>query len=315
MHTSDLSRYQHAHVFHFSGGQAEKMTLRVVWLTAGMMVIEIVAGWIFNSMALLADGWHMSTHALALGISWLAFVLARRCATDRRFAFGTWKIEVLGGFVSGIFLGVVGIAMMAVSAERFLYPASIRYDQALVVAVAGLAVNVLSIFLLNDHPDPHGHGPHAKDHGHDHAPASVNLRAAYLHVLADALTSVFAIGALLGGKYLRWNWLDPLMGVVGGVLVIRWTCFLLQETGGILLDRETNDALAVEIRKAIEADGDSRISDFHLWKVGQAKYACIIGVVTGSSRTLEYYKTRLKTHDALVHVTVEIKPCEDSPGG
>ena len=240
MHTHDISRYQHPHVFHYSGEQAEKKTMRVVLLTVSMMVVEIVAGWLFNSMALLADGWHMSTHAAALGISWVAFFLARRYAADQRFAFGTWKIEVLGGFVSGILLGMVGIAMAFISIERLYKPVTIHFNQAIFVAVIGLAVNLISIVLLGDHPHDHDH---TDERGNAHAHDNLNLRAAYLHVLADAMTSVLAIAALLGGKYMNWNWLDPMMGIVGAILILRWTHSLLRETGGILLDHETNDEL------------------------------------------------------------------------
>ena len=285
--------------------------MRVVWLTVSMMVVEIVAGWLYNSMALLADGWHMSTHAAALGISWAAFLLARRYASDQRFAFGTWKIEVLGGFVSAILLGIVGIAMAAISAERLFRPASIHFNQAILVAVIGLAVNVVSIILLGDdhpHDDDHAHEP-----GHDHAHQDLNLRAAYLHVLADALTSVLAIVALLGAKYMKWNWLDPMMGIVGAILILRWTRALLRETGGILLDHETNDELTGEIRKAVESDGDAQISDLHVWKVAQDKYSCILAIVAHRPQAPEDYRARLKEVHELVHVTIEVQPCRDHP--
>lgn len=309
MDRHDISHYRHAHVFHYSGLQAEKKTMRVVWLTVSMMVVEIVAGWLFNSMALLADGWHMSTHAAALGISWAAFLLARRYAADQRFAFGTWKIEVLGGFVSGILLGIVGIAMTVISVERLFQPASIHFNQAILVAVVGLAVNVVSIILLgDDHSHDHPHEP-----GHDHSHQNLNLRAAYLHVLADALTSVLAIVALLGAKYMNWNWLDPMMGIVGAILILRWTRSLLRETGGILLDHETNDELSEEIRKAVENDGDAQISDLHVWKVAQDRYACILAIVAHHPEAPEHYRTRLKDVHELVHVTVEVQPCRDHP--
>jgi cation diffusion facilitator family transporter len=300
MHRHDISHYRHAHVFHYSGQQAEKKTMRVVWLTVSMMVVEIAAGWLFNSMALLADGWHMSTHAAALGISWAAFLLARRYAADQRFAFGTWKIEVLGGFVSGILLGIVGIAMAAISTERLFKPASIHFNQAILVASIGLVVNIVSIILLGDRP-----------HDHDHSHQNLNLRAAYLHVLADALTSVLAIVALLGAKYMNWNWLDPMMGLVGAILILRWTRSLLRETGGILLDLETNDELTDEIRKAVESDGDAQISDLHVWKVAQDKYSCILAIVAHHPEAPEHYRARLKEVHELVHVTVEVQPCRD----
>lgn len=318
MHTRDISPYQHAHLFHYTGEQAEKRTMRVVLLTVAMMFVEIVAGWVFKSMALFADGWHMSTHAAALGISWLAFVLARRYMDDRRFAFGTWKIEVLGGFVSAILLGLVGVTMACISVARLLYPADIQFDQAILVAVIGLVVNVVSIVLLRDRHAGHDHhgadhhtdhhheaGHHHDHHGHHHG--NLNLRAAYIHVVADALTSVLAIVALLGGKFMHWNALDPLMGIVGSILILRWTYTLLQDTGSILLDRETHDDLAAEIRTAIESDGDTQISDLHVWQVGQDRYACILGLVAQTPRPLSYYRDKLREVHKLAHVTVEIE--------
>ena len=311
MHTHDMTAFEHPHLFHFSGTQAERRTLRVVLLTVAMMVVEIAAGWAYNSMALLADGWHMSTHAAALGIAWLAFVLARRHAADRRFAFGTWKIEILGGFVSAILLGLVGVAMVLLSVERLRHPAVIRFNEALVVAVVGLVVNLVSVLLLADRPHEHEAGHPAGAHAH----GSLNLRAAYVHVLADALTSVLAIAALVGGKFWHWNWLDPATGIVGAVLILRWTVLLLRDTGSILLDRETDDAMATAIRQALEADGDTRLSDLHVWKVGQGKYACIVAVVADHFHPPEEYKTRLQFLEDLVHVTVETNPCPDPADG
>jgi cation diffusion facilitator family transporter len=305
----DISAYQHPHTVHYTGSAAEKRTMRVVLLTVTMMVVEIVAGWVFNSMALFADGWHMGTHAAALGISWLAFVLARRYAADRRFAFGTWKIEVLGGFVSAILLGLVGLAMAVISIQRLLDPVTIRFDQAILVAVVGLIVNLLSIFLLQARPHGHDHHHAAGDHGHahhGHPDGNLNLRAAYLHVIADAMTSVLAIVALLGGKYLGWHWLDPLIGIAGAILILRWTRSLLLDTGNILLDRENDEALAAGIRAAVETDAGTRVSDLHVWRVGQDKYACLIALVAAAPRPVEDYKRRLANVDGLVHVTVEV---------
>lgn len=314
MYTQDISRYEHPHVFHHSGEQTEKKTMRVVVLTVIMMIVEIVAGWVFNSMALFADGWHMSTHAAALTLSWGAFVLARRHIADRRFAFGTWKIEVLGGFVSGILLGLVGLVMAVISVYRLFQPVTIQFNQAIFVAVVGLAVNLLSIFLLNDHPRAQADELHAPHH-HDKTPIhkNLNLRAAYLHVIADALTSVLAIIALCGGKYLQWNWLDPIMGIVGAVMIIRWTYLLLTETGSILLDRETHNELTRGIRSAIESDADARVSDLHVWKIGQDKYACIVALVAAHPCPAEDYKARLRRYESLVHVTVETNSCSTDP--
>ncbi|OGV70948.1 MAG: hypothetical protein A2283_17375 [Lentisphaerae bacterium RIFOXYA12_FULL_48_11] len=306
MHTKDISRYEHPHIFHYSGQQAEKKTMRVVWLTVSMMIVEVVAGWIFGSMALFADGWHMSTHAAALAISWGAFVLARHHTMDSRFAFGTWKIEVLGGFVSGIFLGLVALFMAGISIHRLFQPVTIQFDQAILVTFIGLVVNLVSILLLNDH---HGHH-HSQSRDHDSVHNNLNLRAAYLHVIADAMTSVLAIVALLGAKFLKWNWLDPVMGILGAVLIIRWTYLLLSETGSILLDREMHDGFTSEIRHAIESDTDTCVSDLHVWKVGQAKYACIVALVAAHPLLLDEYKARLSRFESLVHVTIEINTCK-----
>jgi cation diffusion facilitator family transporter len=312
MHKRDISKFQHSHLFHYSGSHAEKKTMRVVLLTSAMMFVEIIAGWLFNSMALLADGWHMSTHAAALGIAWIVFILARRYSLDRRFTFGAWKIEVLGGFVSGIFLGVVGLAMAIVSINRLLQPMEIQFNQAILVAVIGLVVNIVSIFFLMEHPHGHSH-EHVEDnhtHNETHHSENLNMRAAYLHVLADALTSVLAIAALLGGKFFNWNWLDPMMGILGAFLIIRWTYSLLAETGSILLDRDTSDAISNEVRKAIEIDEDTRISDLHVWKVGQNKYACIIAIVAANPLNTDDYKARVSQFKKLAHVTIEINSFE-----
>jgi cation diffusion facilitator family transporter len=223
MHTTDISSWQHTHHFHSANVLGERNTKRVVVLTAVMMVVEITTGWIFHSMALLADGWHMSSHVLALGLTAGAYALSRRYANDARFAFGTWKIEVLGGFTSAILLGGVALFMALESIERLFHPVAILFDQAIVVAVIGLAVNIISALLLRD--DDHHHG-----HSHGHAHADLNLRAAYVHVIADATTSMLAIAALVGGKFLHWNWLDSAMGIVGAIVVGVWAWGLLRDT-------------------------------------------------------------------------------------
>lgn len=305
------SRAPHEHLFHDSGAETEHRTLRVVLLTLTMMVVEIVAGWLYGSMALQADGWHMSTHAAALGLSWLAFMLARRYALDRRFAFGTWKIEILGGFVSAILLGVVALGMVFVSVERLLHPVPIQFNQAILVAVIGLVVNLASALLLTGR-HPHGHQGGAHDHDHDHAAGNLNLRAAYLHVVADAVTSVLAIGALLGGKFMAWTWLDPAMGLVGAALIARWTWGLLRETGSILLDHDSNVGLAAEIRAAVETDGDTRVTDLHVWRVGPDQYACILGLAARAPHPLETYRDRLASIHELAHLTIEIGPHPDA---
>lgn len=322
MHTKDISSYEHSHIFSLTEGKAERRTFWVVVLTLAMMFVEIIAGWLFHSMALLADGWHMSTHALALTISLLAFIFARRHASDRSFTFGTWKLEVLGGFTSGIILGFVGLFMGYVSVVRLFQPLDIKYNEAILIAVIGLVVNLLSMLLLNVKKESHHHHLHAHEHEHhDHADhehghhqhhENLNLKAAYIHVLADAMTSVLAIVALLGGKYMGWNWMDPIMGVAGAFLVIRWTYFLLKETGVILLDKEVGKTVSGKIKKLIESDSDTRISDLHVWKVGMNKYACIVSIVASKPRALKYYKDMLSAHEEIVHLTVEISKCEDA---
>lgn len=280
---------------------AERNTLRVVVITTVMMVVEIVCGMLFNSMALLADGWHMGTHALALGISALAYIYARRFAHDARFAFGTWKIEVLGGYTSAILLALVALVMAYESAARLLRPTAIQFDEAIAVAVIGLVVNLVCARLL--HSGQHHHDEH-HDHDHHH---DLNLRSAYLHVIADASTSVLAILALLGGKFWGANWLDPLMGIVGSVLVAVWSYGLIRDTARALLDAEMNTPLVQEIQHTIEQGGwHAQIRDLHVWRVGNGKYACILAIATASEVSVDAVRRRLGTHQALAHVSVEI---------
>lgn len=284
---------------------AERNTLRVVVITAVMMVIEIVCGMWFNSMALLADGWHMGTHALALGISALAYIYARRFAQDARFAFGTWKIEVLGGYTSAILLALVALVMAYESVTRLLRPTVIQFDNAIVVAVIGLAVNLVCAWLLNSsggHHQPDEHHDHAHDHHHD-----LNLRSAYLHVIADASTSVLAILALLGGKYWGANWLDPVMGIVGSVLVAVWSYGLIRDTAHALLDAEMHTPLVKEIQHTIEQGGwHAQIRDLHVWRVGTGKYACILAIATTSDVNADEVRRQLSAHRELAHVSVEV---------
>ena len=300
----------HSHVFDSHNPVAERRTRQVMWLTLVMMVVEITAGTLFGSMALLADGWHMSSHALALGVSAGAYALARRYAHDPRFAFGTWKIEVLGGYTSAVFLlGVAGY-MGYESISRLLQPEPIRFDEAIPVAILGLAVNVVSAWLLSTgaHGHAHGHGhDHALGHGHQHH--DLNLRAAYLHVLADAATSVLAIVALLGGRYYGATWLDPVMGIAGTVLVGRWALGLLRDTGRVLLDAEMDAPVVEEVREAVSSlPQPSTLRDLHVWRVGKGKYACIVGVAAQADVTVDDVRSRLTVHEELVHVTVELEP-------
>lgn len=301
----------HSHIFDEGNPLAEKNTRLAVMLTAVMMVAEIVGGWLFNSMALLADGWHMSSHALALGLSVLAYGAARRFAHDTRFAFGTWKIEVLGGYTSAILLVCVAGLMLYQSVERLISPVPIQYDQAIAIAAVGLAVNLACAWLLKD-GHHHDHGEHDHHHGHahqhgDHA-HDLNLRSAYLHVIADAATSVLAIVALTGGKLWGANWLDPVMGIVGAVMVLIWAYGLLRDTGRILLDAEMDVPVVAEIREVIEASPiRAEITDLHVWRVGKGKFACILSLTVADPAKPEYFREQLSIHEELVHVTVEVQ--------
>src|SRR5512137_541623 len=303
----------HVHVFDTRNPMAERRTRQVMWLTAAMMIVEIVAGTVLGSMALLADGWHMSSHALALGVSAGAYYLARRHAHDPRFAFGTWKIEVLGGYTSAVFLVGVAAYMGIESVSRLFNPAQIRFDEAIPIAILGLVVNLLSAWLLSaGHDSGHQHAGqdhHAHDHhGHAHH-HDLNLRSAYLHVVADAATSVLAIVALAGGKYFGAAWLDPVMGIVGTVLVGRWALGLLRDTGRVLLDAEMDAPVVQEVREVVATlPGPPRLLDLHVWRVGKGKYACIVCLAGDATLQPGLVRDALAVHEELVHVTVEIEP-------
>jgi cation diffusion facilitator family transporter len=277
------------------------------------MVAEIAAGLAFGSMALLADGWHMGTHTAAFLITIFAYRYAAKNAANPSFAFGTGKVSVLGGFASAIALASVALMMMAESLLRLVEPQAIRFNEAIAVACLGLAVNIASAFLLQDHHqhDEHDHGGSAEDghhHHHDH-----NLRAAYLHVMADALTSVLAIVALLFGKFLGWQWLDPLMGIVGALVISRWSLSLLRQTGPILLDSGIDREFLATVRAAIERDRDNRVSDIHIWRVGPADYAAIIAIVTHAPLPTDHYKGLLQSFAELSHVSIEVHSCDGEP--
>jgi cation diffusion facilitator family transporter len=290
---------------------AEASIRRAFWLTTAMMVVEIAGGWWFNSMAVLADGWHMSSHALALGLSAFAYAFARRHAANRRYAFGTWKVEVLGGYTSAILLLGIAALMAFQSVERLVLPQAIHYDEAIAIAVVGLAVNLVCAWWLrghhesHDHEHDHGHeDAHAHDHAHHH---DLNVRSAYLHVLADAATSVLAILALTGGKLWGLSWLDPVMGLAGAILVAVWAQGLLRDSGRVLLDAEMDAPVVREVRKALEQGTvPARITDLHVWRVGRAKYACVVSVTTSSQMDGEYFRRQLASHEELAHVTVEV---------
>lgn len=313
MNNTNLSEWIHDHIFNEANESAEKSTRLVMWITASMMLIEITAGWWFNSMALLADGWHMSSHAVAIGLSAFAYAAARKYANDSRFAFGTWKIEVLAGFTSAIFLLGVAAMMVIGSIERLLSPEIIHYQEAIIVGVLGLIVNIVCAWLLghahHDHDHSHGDHHHGHDHHHDHQ-HDLNLKSAYTHVIADAATSVLAIVALVGGWIYGWSWLDPVMGIVGAVLVAVWAKGLVKETAKVLLDREMDHPVVEEIREVLSSENDSnstRVTDLHVWRVGKNAYACSVGLVTkDQTLTPAAIKQQLSVHDEIVHTTIEI---------
>lgn len=320
MHTDALGHWQHDHTFDQEKPRSgERRTLLVIALTASMMVAEIAAGLMLGSMALLADGLHMASHTAALSIAAVAYIFARRHARNRSWSFGTGKVNALGGFASAVVLVLVVLIMAWESTERFFQPVAIVFDQALIVAVIGLAVNGVSAWILNPHDHAvahhhgHGHGRQGGDaahhHGHVNEHGDHNLRAAYLHVVADAVTSVLAIVALLAGKLYGLIWMDPLMGIVGAVLVARWAWSLLRDTGRVLLDREASGALRTAVETAIEGDGDDRIVDLHVWSIGPRIYAAIISVVTHDPKPPEHYKKRLPDDIGIVHATVEVHHC------
>jgi cation diffusion facilitator family transporter len=303
IHEANPRKWRHEHNYlSASHRRGERNTHLVIALTGVTMVVEIVAGTIFNSMALLADGWHMASHASALGITAFAYFYARRHAANSRYSFGTWKVEVLGGFSSAVVLGVIAVLIAWESLGRFSKPLAIRFDDAILVACVGLMVNLVSAYILRDRHDAvaHGGGTHG-GHTHDH-----NLRAAYLHVLADALTSLFAILALLTGKYFGWVWMDPSMGIVGSVIIARWSYGLLRDSSRVLLDGDVEREAAEQLRGAIEAGSNDLVADLHLWRVGPQELAAIISVVTDQPRPAEYYRKLAPASLALTHVTVEV---------
>ncbi len=319
MHRADPSRWRHSHDYAVDFSTAERRTRIVIGITAIMMVVEITAGIGFKSMALLADGWHMSTHVAAFLITALAYHFSRRHSSDWRYSFGTGKMGVLGGFASAVLLAVIAAFMAGESVHRFFAPVSIRFNQAIGVAVVGLGVNLVCALLLKD---GHAHHPHSPDDEHQHTQGThhhhdLNLRSAYVHVLADALTSVTAIVALLSGKFFGWSWLDPVMGIVGSVVVAVWAYGLVRDTGGILLDRTPeNSDLPEVIRRGIEGDGDSLVTDLHVWQVGAGKFAAIVVITAHEPKSVDEYRTLMREHEELVHVSIEVRQCaehEQSP--
>ena len=330
-HAGSLESFQHSHNFLGEGhGRNERRTWIVVALTAGMMAVEIVAGLLFHSMALLADGIHMATHAGALTIAGLAYWFARRHVRNERFTFGTGKVGDLAGFSSAMILAMVAVLVTVDAITHLMHPVAIAYTEAIMVASVGLVVNLASAWLLrDDHDHHHGHGHDHDDHGHDdhehgddhdhghhheahehHQHHDHNLRSAYVHVLADALTSVFAIGALLTARYFGWAWIDPVVGMVGALVVANWAYGLMRDTGLVLLDGSAGGEVRSGIRKILETDTD-RISDLHVWRVGPGRHAAIISLVTHTPHDPMYYKARLASLPTLAHVTVEVTPCSE----
>lgn len=318
MSKHDLTRWAHDHSYSAGNAAAERGTRLVMWITIATMLVEIVAGWWFNSMALLADGWHMSSHALAIGLSAFAYGAARKYAADPSFAFGTWKIEVLASYTSAIFLLGVAAAMIFGSIERLLAPQTIHYPEAMAVTVLGLVVNLVCALILgkahgHDHHHEHGHN-HAHEHAH-HDHDDLNLKAAYIHVVTDAATSVLAIAALAGGWFYGWAWLDPATGIVGAVLVALWAKNLIVQSGRVLLDREMDHPVVAEIRDVIAqlpAAGQTELTDLHVWRVGTGAYACALSLLT-HDQTLTPLDIRdaLAVHEEIVHATVEIHLCDE----
>lgn len=305
MHTHTLENWQHSHDFSVKNDKGEQRTKYVLILTAITMIVEIIAGSVFGSMALLADGWHMGTHVAAFMITIFAYRYARKHADNPAYAFGTGKVSVLGGFASAVALAVVALVMLIESMQRIIEPHAIQFNEAIAVACLGLFINVISAFLLKDDHHHHDHGDHHHHHVHDH-----NLRAAYLHVLADALTSLLAIIALVSGKYFGWDWLDPIMGIVGAVIITRWSYGLLKQTGPILLDGSIEETYQAAVKETIEKDSDNQISDIHIWKVGANHYAAIISLVTHFPKSTEYYKALLNDFHKLSHITIEVNACD-----
>ena len=291
----------HSHQFDEGNPLAQKKILIATILTGVMMVFEIFGGWFFNSMALLADGWHMSSHMLALGLAYFAYKMARKYARDQRFCFGTWKIEILAGYSSAILLMVVAVFMGVQSIERLFNPVNIHYNEAISIAIVGLIVNFICAWLLREN----GHHHH---HHHSHDDHDLNQKAAFLHIVADAVTSVLAIIALFAGKYFGWDFLDAILGIVGAVLVAQWSWGLIRETGKILLDAEMEHPVVKEIQEVVEElDNQITITDLHVWKVGRSKFSCILSLNTvNDSLTAEVVRKALSINEEIVHISVEI---------
>ena len=317
---------RHQHNFSSHNQQGEKRTFYVLLLTVVTMVVEIIAGTIYGSMALLADGWHMGTHAAAFGITLFAYRYAKKHAESERFSFGTGKVSVLGGYTSAIALGIVALLMLVESVHRLFNPQAIQFNEAIIVACIGLTVNVVSMFLLGDHDHGHEHGhnhnknhehshghlhshDHDKDDNHEHAKQHEhhqdhNLRAAYMHVLADTLTSLLAIVALLFGKFYGWNWLDAAMGMVGAFVIAKWTMNLMKQTSPILLDENIDQDYRDSVTETLTPYAS--VTDFHMWKVSGHHYSAAITLESNSDKTVSEYKQMLAKFDKINHLTLEV---------
>ena len=308
--TNNILLDQHHHQFDKGNPLAQKKILWATILTGVMMIAEISGGMIFNSMALLADGWHMSSHMVALGLAYLAYRAARYYSADSRFCFGSWKIEVLAGYSSAILLMVVAIVMGFSSIERLFNPVIIYYNDAIGIAMVGLMVNLVCAWLLHDdhshHHHSHHHSEHEHSHGHDHQ--DLNQKAAFIHVVADAATSVLAIIALFAGKYFGWNFLDAVLGIIGAMLVAKWSWGLIRQTGKILLDAEMQEPVVEEIKQVIEQfDSMIKLMDLHVWQVGKGKFSCILSLQTSNQfLTPQAIKQALSIHEEIVHASIEI---------
>jgi len=312
VHAHSIDHWRHRHAF--LGAQHDRNERRawfVVALTVTMMGVEIVGGTMFGSMALVADGWHMSTHAAALSIAGFAYWFARKHTHDPRFTFGTGKIGELAGFASAVILGLVALFIGYESVQRILAPVAISFNEAILIAVLGLGVNVLSAFLLTN-DDEHGHHHHHDDHAHcNHH--DTNFRAAYVHVLADALTSVLAIIALLSARFYGWVWMDPAVGLIGAVVIAFWSFGLMRSAGRMLFDMVPESALSKRIIERLELK-DDRVSDLHVWQVGPGHSAVIASLVTHEPEDPSVYKARLNGLHGLSHVTIEVHTCPGTHG-
>jgi cation diffusion facilitator family transporter len=329
MQKHDISDWDHSHDFSTADqADAERRTRWVVGLTLAAMCVELVAGWITGSMALLADGWHMGSHAAALGIAAYAYAFARQRGADPRFTFGTGKVPSLAGYTSALLLAAGAVWMVFESLSRLIDPVEIRYEEAIIVAVFGLAVNLLSAWLLGHSGHDHHHHEHAHPHEHEHPHHHAheqrhgladiqdhNLKAAYLHVIADALTSVLALVALGMGMLYGWAFMDPLMGIVGAILVGRWAWGLARESAQVLLDAGDHGEIEREIRTRIESDADNQVSDLHVWRIAPTGRACILSLVTHHPRPVEHYRGLLSGMKGLLHITVEVNQCRQPACG